>query len=98
MSSFDEERSPLTLANIVGWARQKFPDAFGPLPKVDKVEFRDVDDFFFDRPIQRSLGRSEHKKLLVVGAHAPGDTVEDAPVCAHIHTDDSAVSYFWSVK
>jgi hypothetical protein len=95
MPSFDEDKTPLTLDNVQAWARVKFPSAFSVLPKVDQATFVSVDDFKFDRSISRSLGRSEHKKLLVVGAHAPGPEAEDVLVCAHVHAEDTAVSYFW---
>lgn len=97
MSTFDEDKTPLTLDHIRTWARHKFPSAFGALPKADKATFLDFDDFRFDRPVSRSLGLSEHKKLLVVGAHSPGVEVEDELVCAHVHADDTAISYYWSV-
>jgi hypothetical protein len=101
MPPFGEDKTPLTLDNVRAWARSKFPNAFSALPKVEKATFLQVDDFTFERPISRSpgrsLGRLEHKKLLVVGAHSPGAVAEDALVCAHVHADHTAISYFWSV-
>jgi hypothetical protein len=97
MPPFDKDKTPLTLDDVRAWARIKFPNALSALPKVEKATFLQVDDFTFERPISRSLGRSEHRKLLVVGAHSPGAVAEDALVCAHAHADDTAISYFWSV-
>lgn len=91
MLPFDEDRTPLTLDNVRSWAYAKFPGAFNVLPKVDEAIFLQVDDFTFARFIKRCLGRSKHKRLLVVGAHAPGEVAEDALVvrCALFqHTRD----------
>jgi hypothetical protein len=89
MRAFDEAKTPLTLDNVQRWARDRFPDAFAALPSLDTLSFIDVDDVRFDRAIYRSLGRSVHKKLLIVGAYAPSTKVEDAEICAHIHADDA---------
>lgn len=95
MLPFDEDRTPLTLDNVRSWAHAKFPGAFNVLPKLDEATFLQVDDFTFARFIKRCLGRSEHKRLLVVGAQAPDEVAEDALVCAHVHADDQEVNYFW---
>ncbi|KAH7069219.1 hypothetical protein BKA63DRAFT_450992 [Paraphoma chrysanthemicola] len=95
MASFDEGKSPLTLLSIQAWARFKFHDDFEALPSLERVAFIDVDDMVFDRTIRRSLGRSEHKKLLLVGAHSPQSEVQDIEVCAHIHADDDEITLYY---
>jgi hypothetical protein len=92
--AFDEAKTPLTLDNIQRWARDRFPDAFAALPSLESLSFIDVDDVRFERAIYRSLGRSAPKKLLIVGAYAPGTKVEDAEICAHIHAGDGLVDFF----
>tara|TARA_R110002003_G_scaffold58_18_gene5241 strand:+ start:20971 stop:21720 length:750 start_codon:yes stop_codon:yes gene_type:complete len=94
MPSFDEAKSPLTLANIQAWAHSEFPDAFDALPRLDKVAFIDVDVTTFDRTVRRSLGRSLHKKLLIVGLYSPGADIEGSVVCAHIHAGEDEVSFY----
>jgi hypothetical protein len=94
MPSFDEAKSPLTLANIQAWAYSKFPDAFDALPLLEKLAFNDVDYTTFDRTVRRSLGRSMHKKLLIVGAYSPGTDIEDVEVCAHIHAGEDEVTFY----
>jgi hypothetical protein len=94
MSAFDEAKSPLTLDNVHSWARDKFPGAFVSLPPLDLLTFVDIDTLKFSRIIRRSLHRSTHKKLLIVGAYAPGHVIEDAEICAHIHADEGTVSFF----
>ncbi|KAH7088689.1 hypothetical protein FB567DRAFT_578516 [Paraphoma chrysanthemicola] len=95
MASFDEAKSPLTFLSIRAWARFKFHNDFDTLPPLQKIAFIDVDDMVFDRTVRRSLGRSEHKKLLLVGAHSPESDLEDNEVCAHIHADDDEVTLYY---
>ncbi len=91
---FNEQKTPLTLANVQAWARHEFPDAFRALPRASKVSYMDIDDTHFNRVIQRSLGRSTHKKLLVIGDYAPGDVVEDSKVVAHVHEHDTEIAFY----
>lgn len=95
MVPFNENKIPLTYINVVVWARSRFPHAFDTLPSFRKMTFEDSYDIKYDRPIRRSLGRSKHKKLLVVGSHVPRNEVEDALVYAHLHAGDTAIEYFW---
>jgi cell division protein FtsB len=49
------------------------------------------------RPVWRSLGRSTHKQLLVIGGYAPGPDIEEEPtdrVVAHVHSDEAEVSFY----
>ncbi|UPX18653.1 uncharacterized protein EKO05_0008945 [Ascochyta rabiei] len=94
MADFNEQKTPLTLANIQAWARVEFSDAFNALPRASRVSYIDIDDTSFNRVIQRSLGRSTHKKLLVIGDYAPGDHVEDSKVVAHVHEHDTEITFY----
>lgn len=94
MADFNEQKTPLTLANIQAWARHEFPDAYKALPRASRVSYIDIDDTSFSRVIQRSLGRSTHKKLLVIGDYAPGDDVEDSKVVAHVHEHDTEITFY----
>jgi hypothetical protein len=49
------------------------------------------------RPVWRSLGRSNHKQLLVIGGYAPGPEIDEEPtdrVVAHVHADEAEVSFY----
>ncbi|KAJ4331608.1 hypothetical protein N0V87_009006 [Didymella glomerata] len=94
MADFNEQKTPLTLANVQAWARFEFPEAFKALPRASRVSYIDIDDTSFNRVIQRSLGRSTHKKLLVIGDYAPGDDVEDSKVVAHVHEHDTEITFY----
>lgn len=94
MADFNEQKTPLTLANIQAWARLEFPEAYRALPRASRVSYIDIDDTSFNRVIQRSLGRSTHKKLLVIGDYAPGDNVEDSKVVAHVHEHDTEITFY----
>ncbi|KAJ4410750.1 hypothetical protein N0V91_001678 [Didymella pomorum] len=94
MADFNEQKTPLTLANVQTWARFEFPEAFKALPRASRVSYIDIDDTSFNRVIQRSLGRSTHKKLLVIGDYAPGDDVEDSKVVAHVHEHDTEITFY----
>lgn len=94
MADFNEQKTPLTLANIQSWARYEFPEAYKALPRASRVSYIDIDDTSFNRVIQRSLGRSTHKKLLVIGDYAPGDDVEDSKVVAHVHEHDTEITFY----
>ncbi|KAF2029695.1 hypothetical protein EK21DRAFT_89629 [Setomelanomma holmii] len=94
MASFDKAKSLLTRVNVQAWAPLIFCEAFYSLPPLETVIFVDVDDTTFDRTVRRSLGRSVHKKLLVVGAYSPGSDVEDVEVCAHIHDGEHEVTLY----
>ena len=91
---FDEAKFPQTLANIHAWAREKSPDALNSLPSLNRLTFVDIDTLKFSRVIRHSLSRCTHKQLLIVGAYAPGQAIEDAEVGAHIHADEGTVSFF----
>lgn len=99
MADFDERKTPLTLDNIRVWADAKFPRAFRALPGVAKVSFLEFDDAKFesDRSIERSIKRSEHKKLLMIGKYAPESEDEEEFACAIVHANDYNVSYYRSV-
>jgi hypothetical protein len=94
MADFNEFKSPLTLDNVQAWARADFHDAFRALPRASRVKFIDIEDLSFNRAIQRSLGRSTHKKLLIIGGYAPGEEVEDSRVVAHVHEDSTEISFY----
>jgi hypothetical protein len=94
MADFNESKTPLTLENVQSWARAEFNDAFRALPRASRVKFIDIEDLSFSRAIQRSLGRSTHKKLLIIGGYAPGEEVEDSRVVAHVHEDSTEISFY----
>lgn len=94
MADFNESKTPLTLDNVQTWARTEFNDAFRALPRASRVKFIDIEDLSFSRAIQRSLGRSTHKKLLIIGGYAPGEEVEDSRVVAHVHEDSTEISFY----
>lgn len=97
MPDFNEARSPLTSNNVQQWGRQNFPIPFRALPRPAKLKWEDLDEFRTGRPVWRSLGRSAHKKLLVIGGYAPGPDIVDDPterVLAHVHSDEAEVSFY----
>lgn len=93
---FNEVRTPLTAPNVQAWARANFPVSFRALPRAARLQWIEFDESFtISRAIWRSLGRSTHKQLLVIGGYAPGD-VEDPidRVTAHVHADEAEVSFY----
>ncbi|KAH7349188.1 hypothetical protein BKA66DRAFT_476826 [Pyrenochaeta sp. MPI-SDFR-AT-0127] len=99
MAEFNEARSPLTTANVQSWARQAFAVPFRALPRPAKMQWIEFDEssFVISRSTWRSLGRSAHKQLLVIGGYSPGSNVDDEPtdcVAAHVHMDDAEVSFY----
>jgi len=97
MYDFNEVRSPLTSDNVQAWARTSFSAPFRALPKAKDLNWTGFDEFTLSRPVQRNLGRSSHKQLLVIGGYAPGPEVDEEPtdrVVAHVHTDEAEVSFY----
>jgi hypothetical protein len=97
MPNFNEAKSPLTSDNVQTWARAHFSGPFRALPRPAKLKWMEIDDFRKSRPVFRSLGRSSHKQLLVIGGYAPGPDIEEEPtdqVVAHVHTDEAEVSFY----
>lgn len=94
MSDFNEAKTLLNLENVQTWARTKFPEAFTALPKVSRVTFLDIAETSYNRSVQRSLGRSTHNKLLIIGEYAPGSEDPDSGVGAHVHSDNAEVSFY----
>jgi hypothetical protein len=90
-------RSPLTNDNVQAWARTSFSAPFKALPKHARLNWTGFDKFVLSRPVQRNLGRSSHKQLLVIGGYAPGPDIDEEPtdrVVAHVHTDEAEVSFY----
>lgn len=103
MAEFNEARSPLTTANVQSWARAVFPVPFRALPRPAKMQWIQFDEssFVISRSTWRSLGRSDHKQLLVIGGYAPGSHMDDEPtdcVAAHVHVDEAEVSFYRVAK
>jgi hypothetical protein len=97
MPNFNEAKSPLTSDHVQGWARATFAGSFRALPRPGKLKWMEIDDYRKSRPVFRSLGRSSHKQLLVIGGYAPGPEIEEEPidqVVAHVHTDEAEVSFY----
>jgi hypothetical protein len=97
MYDFNEARSPLTNDNVQTWARTNFSAPFRALPRHARLNWTGFEEFTMSRPVWRSLGRSSHKQLLVIGGYAPGPEVEEEPtdrVVAHVHTDEAEVSFY----
>ncbi|KAF2827011.1 hypothetical protein CC86DRAFT_322847 [Ophiobolus disseminans] len=97
MYDFNEARSPLTNDNVQSWARTNFSTPFRALPRFARLNWTGFDEFTMSRPVWRSLGRSSHKQLLVIGGYAPGPDIEEEPtdrVVAHVHTDEAEVSFY----
>jgi hypothetical protein len=97
MHDFDESRSPLTNDNVQSWARTNFPAPFRALPRFARLNWTDSDKFKTSRPVYRSLGRSTHKQLLIIGGYAPGPEIDEEPtdrVVAHVHSDEAEVSFY----
>ncbi|KAL6707103.1 hypothetical protein ACN47E_004855 [Coniothyrium glycines] len=94
---FNEVRTPLTAPNVQAWARANFPPQFRALPRAARLQWIECDESFtISRAIWRSLGRSSHKQLLVIGGYAPGAEVEEPTdrVTAHVHADEAEVSFY----
>ncbi|KAL5117456.1 hypothetical protein ACEQ8H_004621 [Pleosporales sp. CAS-2024a] len=94
---FFEARSPLTSDNVQSWARTYFTAPFRALPRFARLNWTGFEEFTMSRPVWRSLGRSTHKQLLVIGGYAPGPDIEEEPtdrVVAHVHSDEAEVSFF----
>lgn len=97
MTDFNETRTPLTALNVQAWARANFPVPFRALPRAARLQWIEVDETYtISRAIWRSLGRSSHKQLLVIGGYAPGPDVEEPTdrVTAHVHSDEAEVSFY----
>ncbi|KAF1833696.1 hypothetical protein BDW02DRAFT_569786 [Decorospora gaudefroyi] len=99
MADFNETRSPLTNENVQIWARANFTAPFRALPRAARLNWIEFDESFtISRAIWRSLGRSSHKQLLVIGGYAPGPAGDDDEptdrVTAHVHEDEAEVSFF----
>jgi hypothetical protein len=99
MADFNETRSPLTNENVQAWARQNFAAPFRALPRAARLQWIEFDESFtISRAIWRSLGRSTHKQLLVIGGYAPGPAGDDDEpidrVTAHVHEDEAEVSFY----
>ncbi|USP81690.1 hypothetical protein yc1106_08964 [Curvularia clavata] len=99
MADFNETRSPLTNDNIQAWARHQFAASFRALPRAARLQWIEFDESFtISRAIWRSLGRSTHKQLLVIGGYAPGPAGDDDEpidrVTAHVHEDEAEVSFY----
>ncbi|KAF1941298.1 hypothetical protein EJ02DRAFT_444853 [Clathrospora elynae] len=103
MTDFSETRSPLTNDNVQNWARAIFSAPFRALPRAARLNWIEFDESFtISRAIWRSLGRSSHKQLLVIGGYAPGPAGDDDEpidrVTAHVHTDEAEVSFYRITK
>jgi hypothetical protein len=99
MADFSETRSPLTNDNVQAWARHNFAAPFRALPRAARLQWIEFDESFtISRAIWRSLGRSTHKQLLVIGGYAPGPAGDDDEpidrVTAHVHEDEAEVSFY----
>lgn len=97
MTDFNDARTPLTAPNVQAWARANFPHPFRALPRAARLQWIEVDDsFIISRAIWRSLGRSSHKQLLVIGGYSPGPEVDESSdrVTAHVHADEAEVSFY----
>ncbi len=103
MTDFNEARSPLTKENVHNWGRNLFPLPLRALPKAAPSKWIQFDSssFNFSRSVWRSLDRSVHKQLLIIGGYAPGPIVDDEPtdrVVAHVHSDEAEVSFYRITK
>lgn len=96
MADFNEARSPLNLPNVQAWGKTNFSISYAAVPRPAKLKWHHLDEFQTGRPIWRSLGRSAHKRLLVIGGYAPGPDIEEdgETVLAHVHSDEAEVSFF----
>ncbi|KAF2025515.1 hypothetical protein EK21DRAFT_76272 [Setomelanomma holmii] len=97
MPDFNEARTPLTSESVQTWSRANFSASFRALPGPKKLKWHSLDKFdLSNRTVYRSLGRSAHKQLLVIGGYAPGSEVEDEQddVLAHLHHDAADVSFY----
>ncbi|KAH9883038.1 hypothetical protein J1614_000405 [Plenodomus biglobosus] len=101
MADFNETRTPLTSKNVQAWARTHFSAPFKALPRAATLKWIQVEDSFtISRAVWRSLGRSAHKQLLVIGGYAPGPEVDEPAdlVTAHVHADEPDVSFYRITK
>lgn len=97
MPDFNEARSPLTSDNVQSWGRANFSAPFRALPRFARLNWTGFEEFSMSRPVFRSLGRSTHKQLLIIGGYAPGPDIEEEPtdrVVAHVHSDEAEVSFY----
>ncbi|KAF1847647.1 uncharacterized protein K460DRAFT_307065 [Cucurbitaria berberidis CBS 394.84] len=98
MATNNEAKLPLTNESVQAWARATFPGPFRALPRSARLTWIEFDEssFSISRAIWRSLGRSSHKQLLVIGAYAPGAEIEEPTdrVVAHVHADEAEVSFY----
>jgi hypothetical protein len=102
MDISSDTKIALTAKTVRAIALASFPDAFnkvaGAVPETKWLDF-DVNDprsIGTDRAVYRSLSRSRHNRLLVVGLYAPGHGDEQPTdrVAAHVHTDPAEVRFY----
>ncbi|KAH8731916.1 hypothetical protein GQ44DRAFT_603701 [Phaeosphaeriaceae sp. PMI808] len=101
MPDFNEQRSPLTSDNVQTWARTNFSAPFRALPRFARLNWTGLEEFTMSRTVWRSLGRSQHKQLLVIGGYAPGPDIDEEPtdrVVAHVHAHEAEVSFYRIVE
>ncbi|KAH7079495.1 hypothetical protein FB567DRAFT_123339 [Paraphoma chrysanthemicola] len=102
MHDFNEARTPLTSESVQSWGRANFPVAFRTLPRPARLKWTTLDEFDLksNRAVYRSLHRSAHKQLLVIGGYAPGPEVDDEPadVLAHMHHDEAGVTFYRAME
>jgi FtsZ-binding cell division protein ZapB len=96
---FLESKSPLTKDNVHKWAIAEFVTDFAELPKHSRLKWVTFQSSpRHSRPLMRSLGRSSHGKLLIIGGYAPGPEILDDepsdPVVAHVHANESDCSFY----
>lgn len=98
MADTNEARLPLTAESVQAWACANFPRPFGSLPRLSRLIWIGFDETRFanNRAAWRSIGRSSHKQLLVIGAYEPGSEAMEEPtdrVVAHLHSDEAAITF-----
>ncbi|KAL1593309.1 hypothetical protein SLS60_010917 [Paraconiothyrium brasiliense] len=102
MDLSSDTKIPLTAKTVRAIARASFAEPFeklaGAVPDSKWLDF-DVNDarsIGADRAVYRSLSRSKHKRLLVVGWYAPGygDERPTDRVAAHVHADPAEVRFY----
>jgi len=101
MADFNETKTPLTWKNVQAWARASFNASFKALPRVTTLRWIEVEDSFtMSRAVWRSLGRSAHKQMLVIGGYSPGPEVDESSdlVTAHVHANETDVSFYRITK
>lgn len=101
-----DPKIPLTAKTVRAIARSSFADSFeklaGAVPdsKWLKFDVNDARSIGTDRAVYRSLSRSKHNRLLVVGWYAPGyyDESPTDRVAAHVHTNPPEVRFYRIVE